>query len=127
MGAQHHDGSAARATGRPRFADDPRAACMRLAADAACEVLRHGSRHQAALTWRRVADLWFAGEQDTDGWRSGSEQAEWAKAVCWTCPLREDCLGHALAVGEVYGIWGGLDWAQRRALVGRPLRARRTA
>lgn len=37
-----------------------------------------------------------------------------AKRVCMACPVRADCLAHALAVGERYGIWGGLSERERR-------------
>lgn len=37
-----------------------------------------------------------------------------AVEVCRSCPVRTDCLDHALAVREVGGIWGGLTDAQRR-------------
>lgn len=40
-----------------------------------------------------------------------------ARQVCARCPVRVDCLEHALAKGE-WGIWGGLDQEQRRVLRG---------
>ena len=39
-----------------------------------------------------------------------------AKAVCRSCPVRSDCLDHALQAGERYGIWGGLNELERRNL-----------
>ena len=39
-----------------------------------------------------------------------------AKAVCATCPVRVDCLQHAVASDERYGIWGGLTDDERRRL-----------
>lgn len=30
-----------------------------------------------------------------------------AKAICAKCPVRGECLDHALAVGEPWGVWGG--------------------
>lgn len=39
-----------------------------------------------------------------------------AKAVCASCQVREECLDHALAQGERYGIWGGLTDIERRHL-----------
>jgi hypothetical protein len=38
-----------------------------------------------------------------------------ARQVCARCPVRADCLEHATAKDE-WGIWGGLDREQRRAL-----------
>jgi WhiB family redox-sensing transcriptional regulator len=36
-----------------------------------------------------------------------------AKTVCAGCQVREACLAHALAVGEEFGVWGGLAAADR--------------
>ncbi len=41
-----------------------------------------------------------------------------AKAVCRSCPVITECLQHALAVHEDYGVWGGLS-EHERALVQR--------
>jgi WhiB family redox-sensing transcriptional regulator len=40
-----------------------------------------------------------------------------AKAICRECPVRRECLEHALSVGETHGIWGGLNEAERRGLL----------
>ncbi len=40
-----------------------------------------------------------------------------AKAICAQCGVRQDCLGYALSLREVHGIWGGLTEGERRALV----------
>lgn len=37
-----------------------------------------------------------------------------AKAVCTSCPVRDDCLDHALVNDERYGIWGGMTGKERR-------------
>jgi len=39
-----------------------------------------------------------------------------AKAICAGCPIRQACLGYALEVGPVEGIWGGTTEAERRPL-----------
>ncbi|QES46897.1 transcription factor WhiB [Streptomyces venezuelae] len=39
-----------------------------------------------------------------------------AKRICAGCPVRAECLRHALSVGETYGVWGGLTEEERRAL-----------
>jgi WhiB family redox-sensing transcriptional regulator len=31
-----------------------------------------------------------------------------AVAVCSSCPVIAECRAHGLAVGETYGVWGGL-------------------
>lgn len=53
-----------------------------------------------------------------------------AKAVCAACPVRDDCLEHALANNERFGLWGGLSDRERRQLRrgrGLPARERRAA
>ncbi|MEX1162133.1 MAG: WhiB family transcriptional regulator [Nitriliruptor sp.] len=45
-----------------------------------------------------------------------------AKAVCAGCPALEACREHAIAEGELYGVWGGLGEADRRTLVAREQR-----
>ncbi|MCH8613639.1 WhiB family transcriptional regulator [Arsenicicoccus dermatophilus] len=44
------------------------------------------------------AELWFA--QTPEG-------VEFAKALCGTCPVREECLAGALDRREPWGVWGG--------------------
>ena len=39
-----------------------------------------------------------------------------ARAICAGCPVHDECLDHALDVGEPHGIWGGLNELQRRRL-----------
>ena len=39
-----------------------------------------------------------------------------AKAVCAACPVRAECLANALETHQDYGIWGGCDEDERRAL-----------
>ena len=38
---------------------------------------------------------------------------EEAKAICAGCPVIEQCLSHALAAPERYGVWGGLSAHER--------------
>ncbi|MFO7701064.1 MAG: WhiB family transcriptional regulator, partial [Acidimicrobiia bacterium] len=39
-----------------------------------------------------------------------------ALAVCAACPVRVECLGHALATNERFGVWGGTTEKERRSL-----------
>lgn len=48
-----------------------------------------------------------------------------AKQVCRGCPVRRECLEHALAARETDGVWGGLTPEERRHEIRR--RNRRTA
>lgn len=51
-----------------------------------------------------------------------------AKAVCEQCPVREECLEHALTTPETFGVWGGKSERERRAIRGeRGLETRRQA
>jgi WhiB family redox-sensing transcriptional regulator len=41
-----------------------------------------------------------------------------AKAICATCGVRKDCLAYALRIHEPYGIWGGMNEAERGQMMG---------
>ena len=53
-------------------------------------------------------DLFFPPEE------GGKGQARKAKAICAGCPVRVECLDHALRHGEHWGIWGGVPERDRR-------------
>ena len=40
-----------------------------------------------------------------------------AKKICTACPIKTECLEHALAVPEDFGVWGGLTEAERMVIV----------
>ncbi|WP_424217259.1 WhiB family transcriptional regulator (plasmid) [Streptomyces sp. BI20] len=42
-----------------------------------------------------------------------------AKAVCAGCPVRTECLAHALDRRIEHGVWGGMTERERRALLRR--------
>lgn len=42
-----------------------------------------------------------------------------AKEICRTCPALEECRTYALGQEELYGVWGGLGEADRRAVLAR--------
>ena len=46
-----------------------------------------------------------------------SEREFLAKRLCANCPVRGDCLEASLSRHETYGIWGGLNELERRALL----------
>jgi WhiB family redox-sensing transcriptional regulator len=39
-----------------------------------------------------------------------------AKAICSRCPVRVECLAFALESKVEFGVWGGLNGRERRAL-----------
>ncbi|MGA5215215.1 WhiB family transcriptional regulator [Streptomyces cinereoruber] len=42
-----------------------------------------------------------------------------AKALCAECPVRAECLAHALDERIEHGVWGGMTERERRALLKR--------
>jgi WhiB family redox-sensing transcriptional regulator len=55
------------------------------------------------------------------------EEIQAAKAVCGTCPVREECLAFALETNQEAGIWGGASEEERRTLRRERLARRRAA
>ena len=53
--------------------------------------------------------------------------AHHAKAVCASCPVREECLEWAIATRQSDGVWGGLTEDERRRLRRRRQDAARAA
>ena len=71
---------------------------------------RPGSWAERGLCAKADPELWFPVDEEDP------ELAAEAADVCFGCPVRRDCLAHALAIGERHGIWGGLTPRQRRDL-----------
>jgi WhiB family redox-sensing transcriptional regulator len=69
--------------------------------------------HDNALCRGRDTEVFFP-EED--------EPTIVAKSICRRCPVRRDCLAHALERGERYGIWGGLTERERQLLRARIVR-----
>ncbi|NUR01410.1 MAG: WhiB family transcriptional regulator [Streptomyces sp.] len=79
---------------------------------------------QPADEWLHVAacrgrddDLFFPVGSSAPALKQTAE----AKAICRRCPVTSECLMFAITTGAEFGVWGGLDEYDRRAL------ARRTA
>jgi WhiB family redox-sensing transcriptional regulator len=49
--------------------------------------------------------------------RSGASRftLDEARRLCEVCPVRGECLDHAISTGEKHGLWGGLSVRQRQA------------
>jgi len=79
--------------------------------------------------WRSLAacrdsdpELFFPAVGDQDIGRIAA-----AKAVCATCPVREECLTYAVELNQSEGIWGGHTPTERRSFRRRWLREMREA
>lgn len=44
-------------------------------------------------------------------------EAQAALAICAVCPVRDECLRHALETNERFGVWGGTTEQQRREML----------
>lgn len=78
-------------------------------------------RVRAACNGDADPDTWFAADDDR------TRQAR-ARRICAACPVRPDCLAAALnTTPRPTGVWGGLSEHDRRVLVARLTKARRTA
>jgi len=67
------------------------------------------------VSWRQHAAC--RGADPDIFYPSSDEEAEEAKAICATCPVRQACLEHALANRERDGVWGGATERERRRLI----------
>ena len=65
----------------------------------------------------------FFGPNRFEPKRERLEREAEAKAICATCPALQLCREYALASGEIYGVWGGLGEADRRAIMDRNVTA----
>lgn len=59
--------------------------------------------------------VFFSPDRERGEARDEREAA--AKAICAQCPVRRECLDHALAVREPFGVWGGLTQHERAELL----------
>lgn len=50
---------------------------------------------------------------DGERGRARAQREQRAKELCRRCPVLAHCRAHALAVGEPYGIWGGMSESER--------------
>ena len=76
-----------------------------------------------SLTWQQTGACRDAGSQSDFYPPMHSERKperlareRRAKSVCAACPVQVQCLEHAVAADERYGIWGGLNQDERRLL-----------
>jgi len=50
---------------------------------------------------------------------STREEIQQALALCAVCPVRSECLEHALEARERFGVWGGTTESERRKILRR--------
>ncbi|PUB32531.1 WhiB family redox-sensing transcriptional regulator [Promicromonospora sp. AC04] len=55
-------------------------------------------------------------DEDPEIFFAGGGVSRTAKKICASCPVREQCLELSVRNDERFGIWGGLTWAERKAL-----------
>jgi WhiB family redox-sensing transcriptional regulator len=60
-------------------------------------------------------EMFFSPDAERGPRRRARESA--AKALCAVCPVVQQCLEHALAVREPYGVWGGLTINERDSIL----------
>jgi WhiB family redox-sensing transcriptional regulator len=61
----------------------------------------------------------YASCQDANGmtfFPQTKAETQAALTVCAGCPVRAECLDHALATNERFGVWGGTTEKERRLL-----------
>jgi WhiB family redox-sensing transcriptional regulator len=77
---------------------------------------------------RTGEDLWFYEPEgpESEYHDPRARNTRRAKAVCFSCPVRQECLKDAIDRGDDNGIWGGLTVSERRQLR-RELRNRQVA
>lgn len=84
------------------------------AAAALTDLLPTGGWQTDAACKDADAEMFFSNDEN---------DREAALTLCSGCPVRMECLEHALATRESYGIWGGTDEHERKRLIRRRRRA----
>jgi WhiB family redox-sensing transcriptional regulator len=80
--------------------------------DLAAFVERLKPAWMAKAACRGLGNLFF--QSDPVGHDSSWQRR--AKAICAECPVRYQCLDHAIAHGPVYGVWGGTSERARQQM-----------
>lgn len=76
-------------------------------------------RQHAACTNKKLALFFPEGGTGADRGQVKKNITERAKRICAGCPVRQMCLDWALETREEFGVWGGLDERERRAILRR--------
>lgn len=79
--------------------------------------LRAGLQDLVAAAWPDWMDEAACAGVDQDiFYPERGESYEAARRVCARCPVTDECLEHALEIGDTLGMWGGLTPDQRYRL-----------
>jgi WhiB family redox-sensing transcriptional regulator len=62
---------------------------------------------QAVCAQTGAGDTWYP---------ERGNSARNAKRICWSCPVRAQCLAYALNRNEPFGVWGGYSDRERRQM-----------
>lgn len=60
-------------------------------------------------------EMWFPPDEDGYGIRDAGA-SDFARTICDSCEARQECLEYALQYYDLFGIWGGKDFKQRREI-----------
>ncbi|MEU5842100.1 WhiB family transcriptional regulator [Rhodococcus sp. NPDC047139] len=74
-----------------------------------------GDRDWVVAARCRGADTALFFPQPEDVRRAVARAEQQAKEVCRSCPVIAECREHAVRTGETHGVWGGMNYAERRA------------
>lgn len=72
------------------------------------------TREDDSVAWQDSAKCSKADPETFFPGKGGSTKD--GKKICASCEVRTQCLEHALATDEKFGIWGGLSERERREL-----------
>jgi len=61
------------------------------------------------------SEVFFLDPQARGKNKTDKEKA--AKKICKGCPVVQQCLSHALAVPEFFGVWGGMTADERNSIL----------
>lgn len=90
--------------------------------------LRAGLESLVSVVWPQWMDRAACADMDQRIFFPEEQGSSFRRAreVCGSCPVADECLEHALEIGETLGIWGGLSPDERAAVADqRGMRRRR--
>lgn len=77
-------------------------------------ILQHWAWQYRADCRGSSVDVFFPSEAELEHPLHRAASAQAAKLICDGCPVVRQCLDHALAVPERFGVWGGLTPRERQ-------------